>query len=137
MELVRWNPFGLLLRSFFADDLFAREESPRRFSPAIDVTESPQGYTITAELPGVGQEDISVSVADGMLTLEGEKRGEKKEEGNVTRIERYHGRFSRSFRLPGDADGEGVKASFGNGLLTLSIPRREEAKPRQIPVHLN
>jgi len=140
----RWDPFSEL-------DLFDRwlgarpeglgrwlgeEASARRgFQPAVDVSENDDAYVVTAELPGSRPEDVTVELHDGVLTLRGEKRSERSGEKEQTRwVERSFGSFTRSFTLPTNADGDKVDARFENGVLTLTIPKREEAKPRTIAV---
>lgn len=140
----RWEPFSEL-------DLFDRWLGPRRgalgrlfdelpaasrgFQPSVDVSENDDAYVITAELPGAKPEDVTVELHEGVLTLRGEKRSERSGEKEQTRwVERTFGSFSRSFTLPSNAHGEKVDARFENGVLTLTVPKREEAKPRTIAI---
>jgi HSP20 family protein len=137
-----WRPFGewpfprQLLRSL-GDDLFpwpwgARSEA---VLPAMDVRENDQHYAVTVELPGVRKEDVHVELEHGMLTIRGEKKSEREEKKEHCRYtERSYGSFSRSFRLPSDVDADRLEASFKDGVLSLSIPRTEQAKPRAIAI---
>lgn len=93
--------------------------------PAVDVTEDATAFVITAELPGMTEKDVEVSVSSGMLTLKGEKRQEKEEqEKDFYLTERAFGSFERSFSLPDGADAEKVSASFTNGVLTVTLPKK-------------
>jgi HSP20 family protein len=131
----RSSPFGRspwrLLDEFFAQPARAG----RGFAPAVDVAETNEEYVVTAELPGAKPEDVTVELHEGVLTLRGEKKLERDERKEHARyVERVFGSFSRSFSLPQNAEGEKVQASFTNGVLTLRIPKREEAKPRTIHI---
>ncbi len=102
-----------------------------------DIVEGEKSYDITVELPGVSEKDISVTVDEGVLSIKGEKRSEeKKEEDNFFLQERGYGSFQRSFRLPDDVDANKIAANHKNGILTVSLPRNKEAKPkgRQISI---
>ena len=145
----RWSPFSELdffrglepwgrhpgLGRLFADVLGEGQPAARGFAPAVDVAENDDEYIVSAELPGAKREDVTVELHDGVLTLRGEKKGERQEEKNQARyVERTFGSFSRSFTLPGNADAEKMAASFQDGVLTIRIPKREEAKPRVINI---
>lgn len=105
------------------------------FAPAIDVEESEDGYTLHVELPGVPADDVEVSLEENVLTISGERRFyEDRSEQDFRRIERHVGRFHRSVRLPDRVRGDGVTATARDGVLTVSVPKAEEAKPRRIPV---
>jgi len=106
-------------------------------SPASDAKGSDGAYTITMELPGVAEKDIDISVHDGVVTVRGEKTAEREEKGDTWFFaERQYGSFSRTFRLPSDADGDNISADLKDGVLTLSVPkatpRAPEAKKIQI-----
>ncbi|HXV24161.1 MAG TPA: Hsp20/alpha crystallin family protein [Alphaproteobacteria bacterium] len=96
--------------------------------PAVDISETDTGFRITAELPGMKKEDIEISVAQGLLTIKGEKREarEEKEKGYYL-SERRFGTFQRSFQLPSQADADRIEAKFDNGVLTLTLPKSAEA----------
>lgn len=107
------------------------------FAPSLDVKETPQGLELTAELPGVKEEEIHLSVEGEMLTLRGEKREEKTtEEGGLHLQERSYGRFQRSLRLPFAPDPSAVAARFENGVLHVALPRpaQAQAKDNRIPI---
>ena len=90
---------------------------------------------MTAELPGFKENEIQVQMEGGVLTLRGERRHEEEKEGRTFhRRERSYGQFVRSFTLPNNVDRDRIKASFSNGLLEIELPKREEAKPKQIPI---
>ncbi len=113
-----------------------REDLTRAdWMPVVDITEDESGYHIEVEVPGVEKGDLKVTVENGVLSIRGERKFEREEKDKkVHRVERSYGSFLRTFRVPEDADGEGVKAEFKNGLLTVVLPKAEEAKPRQIEV---
>ncbi|MCP3985092.1 MAG: Hsp20/alpha crystallin family protein [bacterium] len=103
--------------------------------PAVDVNESDLAFVVTAELPGAKSEDITVEGHGDLLTIRGEKRSERDEKDEHRRlIERSYGSFSRSFTLPPTADGDRVEADFKDGVLTITIPKQEEHKPRTVPI---
>jgi len=102
----------------------------------VDVVESDDDVTITAELPGLAREDIKVEVKDDVLTLHGERKGEeKREEDGYRWRERRYGTFRRSFSLPSTVKSEDVTAQYEDGVLSVRLPKVEETKPREIPVH--
>lgn len=104
--------------------------------PTVDISETENGFEIHAELPGVTDDDLNVSVTDNLLTIKGEKRQEEKTEGkNYHRVERRYGSFQRSFTLPRQVNTSDIKAGFKDGILTLSIPKVEEAMPTEIQIN--
>jgi HSP20 family protein len=105
------------------------------FLPAIDIAKSDGKITLTAELPGMAESDLNVSVENGILTLKGEKKDEKEtKEKNRYRVERSYGTFQRSFTLPKGVKAEDISAKLKDGVLKVSIPEPEEPKPKSIPV---
>jgi HSP20 family protein len=107
------------------------------WSPAFDVYEEKDNYVIKAELPGMKKEDISVSLHDGDLIISGERKSETKSEGTeVYRAERFFGKFQRSVSLPKTVAANNVKAEYKDGILTVTLPKSEEAKPKQIQVNV-
>ena len=107
----------------------------RGFGPAVDVSESDDYYVITVELPGLKKDDVTVELHEGTLTIRGEKRSEREEEGEHRRhVERSFGTFSRSFSLPANVDGEHIDARFEDGVLTVEIRKTEEAKPKTVDI---
>jgi HSP20 family protein len=105
------------------------------WSPRVDISETDNEFVIKAEIPEVTKEDVKVSVDNGVLTIQGERKQEKEEKGKrFHRVERYYGSFVRSFTLPDNIDETKVKASFKDGMLNLQIPKTAETKPKAIEV---
>jgi len=129
-----WPNFGRLAN--LQDELDRLFESPlQAWAPALDVHEDKDGYHIRVELPGMKREDIEVSLQNGALVISGERKTEEIKEGiEVHRQERYFGRFSRALTLPTAVAGDKVKALYKDGILTVTLPKAEEAKPKQIAV---
>jgi HSP20 family protein len=121
------------------DDLGRLFESPvRAWAPTLDVHEDKDNFVIRAELPGLKREDIDVSLQDGALVISGERKFEKTEEGTeVHRQERYYGKFQRALTLSEPVAADKVKADYKDGVLTVTLPKTEEAKPKKIDVHVN
>jgi HSP20 family protein len=144
MAIVRWDPFRELvamqerLNRFFDearrsdDDVMTQGD----WIPAVDIFQTDQHEVVLkAELPGLKREDIDVQVENNTLTIKGERRQEKSvAKEHYHRVERCYGTFSRSFSLPNTIDSEKVRAEYRNGVLSVTLPLREEAKPRQIQV---
>ncbi len=108
------------------------------FAPRAEATALNAHYEITMELPGVAQEDIDVSLHDGVLTVKGEKRSERKEESEGYFFsEREYGRFQRTFRLPADAKGDDVAADFSNGVLKITVPKLAEEQEQVKKIRVN
>jgi len=130
------SPFAI---DRFFDEPFFRSfnETHRDWSPAVEIIESNEEILLKAELPGMAEEDIHINVEENLLSLTGERTSEKKEEGDYVRSERWYGKFSRSFRLPETAEVEKISAELKKGVLTVTVPKKEEAKPRQIEVKVN
>ena len=106
--------------------------------PTVDISEIENGFEIRAELPGVSEKDINVSVTDNLLTIKGEKHQEAETDGkNYHRVERRYGSFQRSFTLPRHVETDAIKAQFTDGVLTLEIPKAEVAKPTEISITAN
>jgi HSP20 family protein len=140
MNLMRFDPYRefasleeRLQRAFGQTE--RRDESLAAWAPPVDITEEKERILITAELPGFQQDQISIQMENGMLTLSGERKFEK-ESGDKAyhRIERSYGRFVRSFGLPNNVDRDRIQARFVNGLLQVELPKREDAKPRTIKI---
>ncbi|MDX8406986.1 MAG: Hsp20/alpha crystallin family protein [Mariprofundaceae bacterium] len=105
------------------------------WAPSVDIRETNDALLIQAELPGIEKKDIHLEVKDGVLSISGERRYEKDvTEENAHRIERSYGRFSRSFRLPPNIDANKVEASMNNGVLEISLPKCESARPKSITI---
>ena len=139
--LTVWRPFRELAHwPRELDNFFARRTNgeTERFAPAVDIEETGEGVTVRADLPGVKQADIEVTVHEGFLLLSGKRENKKVEEGeNRFYSERSSGAFLRKFRLGPDVDPEHIEASFTDGVLTVELKKKEEIKPRQIPVKTN
>jgi len=146
MTLVRWDPFRELEdMSDRLNRMFSRPALPTAngketmvvadWVPSVDVSETEEGYQIKAEIPDVKKEDVKVTLEDGVLTIQGERKQEKDETGKkYHRVERSYGSFVRSFTLPDLVDEEQVKAEFKDGGLNLHLPKSEKAKPKAIEV---
>ena len=106
------------------------------WTPRVDIYEEDNNYVMKAELPGVKKEDIKVDIKDNVLILKAEKKFEKKvEKENYISLERNYGTYTRNFTLPENMDTDHIKASFKDGVLELTLPKREEIKPREIKVN--
>jgi HSP20 family protein len=105
-------------------------------APAVDIYEDKDSFVVKAELPGMKKEDIDVSLHDGSLSISGERKGEM-ENAEVYRSERFFGRFQRTVILPTPVNTAGINAQYKDGILTVTLPKTEEAKPKQIDVQVN
>lgn len=148
MALVRWQPsnvFGLgndfnrLFEGFTRSGNDAASSGPvSGWKPSVDISETQDEFVVTADLPGINREDLNVTVADGRLTLRGERRQAPTEpEGSVHRVERVYGTFTRAFDLPTAVNADNIAASYRDGVLSVSVPKAEEAKPKQIEVKVS
>ncbi len=144
MAIIRWRPLGEI-DSFrremdrMFDNFFGREtevsESSLTWYPSVDIKETKDDFVLTAEVPGMSKDDIKINISENTLTIKGEKKEEKKEEDhNFHRVERRYGAFQRSFTLPNQIQGNKVKASYKDGILTIAMPKKEEVKPKEIPI---
>ncbi len=105
------------------------------WTPSVDIFENKDNIVLEAELPGLKPEDVNISIENNVLTISGERKFEKKDEGdNFHRVERGYGSFTRSFTLPPTVSAENATAEFENGILHLTLAKREEAKPRRIEI---
>jgi len=143
--LMRWDPFRELEEmSDRLNRMFARPATRTNgketmivadWTPTVDISETDGEYQIKAEIPDVKKEDVKVTLEDGVLTIQGERKQEKEEKGKkYHRIERSYGSFVRSFSLPDVIDEEKVRAEFKDGVLSLHLPKSEKAKPKAIEV---
>ncbi|MFI5092653.1 MAG: Hsp20/alpha crystallin family protein [Candidatus Acidiferrum sp.] len=115
----------------------AEESNLTSWAPAVDIYETEQELVVKADLPEVDPKDLDIRVENNILTIRGERKFENKvNEENYLRVERAYGAFSRSFSLANTVNSEAIKADYQNGVLTLTIPKREEAKPKQIKVNV-
>jgi HSP20 family protein len=147
MPIVRWEPFRDL---FSSQDRFNRlfnqtfsqafnddEGKLGSWAPPVDIYETDSNIVLKAELPGVDAKDVEVRVENNTLFLKGQRKFENEtKEENYHRIERAYGSFTRTFSLPSSIDAEHVAAEFKGGLLTLTLPKREEAKPKTIKINV-
>jgi len=114
------------------------ESALTTWAPAVDIYETPNELVVKADLPEVNEKDIDVRVENNLLTIRGERKFEKSvTEENFLRVERAYGAFSRSFSLPNTVNSETIGAEYKNGVLTVTLPKREESKPRQVKVTVN
>ena len=143
--LTRWEPFrgatalqDQVNRLF--DDVFERtgeESSLTAWAPAVDIYETEHALMVKADLPEVDPKDLDIRVENNILTIRGERNFDKDvQKENYLRVERAYGSFARSFTLANTVNSEAIKADYQNGVLTLSIPKKEEAKPKQIKVNV-
>jgi len=144
MKLAKWDPFHEV------DELLDRYSRPSDWpfrggrdvsvrdadwAPRVDISETDDNFCIKAEVPGIKREDVKINIEDHVLSIHGENEQVKEEEGEqFHRVERYYGSFRRSFTLPENVDEEKIEANFKDGLLTLTIPKTEAAKPKSIEV---
>jgi len=120
-----------------AFDRTSDEANLTTWAPAVDIFETEQSLVVKADLPDIQPEDLDIRVDNNILTIRGERKFEKKVDGNnYLRVERAYGSFSRSFSLANTVNTEAIQADYKNGVLTLNIPKREEAKPKQIKVQV-
>jgi HSP20 family protein len=113
----------------------SQESNLTTWAPAVDIFENEHELVVKADLPDVDPKALDIRVENNLVTIRGERKFEKKSsEGNYLRVERSYGAFARSFSLANTVNSEAIKADYQNGVLTLSIPKREEAKPKQIKV---
>ena len=118
-------------------DRSSEEASITTWAPAVDIFETQQELVVKADLPDVKPEELDIRVENNILTIRGERKFEKKvAEDKYLRVERSYGSFSRSFSLANTVNAEAIKAEYKNGVLTLTVPKREEAKPKQIKVNV-
>ena len=147
MDLVPWKPFRDELSTFRKemDRLWNRafgETAPgsvfeTEWQPSADIAETAESITVKAELPGLEPKDIEVTLSDDLLTIKGEKKKEEeKKDEKVHRSERFYGMFERSFRLPSSIKMDKVEAKFEKGVLTITLPKTEEAKTKEIKVQV-
>ena len=136
MNLVHWDPIRDFENLFRAGSVAPGiRERASSWTPAIDVRELSDAYRVDVELPAVAPEDVEVSCKDGLLTISGERKYEREnDDERVHRSERLYGRFARSLRLPNDADQDAIEATATHGVVTISVAKRETARPRSIEV---
>lgn len=145
MTLIRWEPFREL------DDIFSRysplfgrtgravaRQEDAAWAPAANISETDAEYLIKAELPEVSKDDVKVTVDENVITISGERRKEAEhQDEKLHRVESFYGQFSRSFRLPEDADIGAIQAESRNGMLKVRVPKTPAPKPRTVEVQVN
>jgi HSP20 family protein len=144
--LTRWEPFrefstlqDRMNRLFRETQGNGQDESltSSSFAPAVDVYEDEHNVTLKIEVPGIDEKDIDVRIENNTLTVHGERKIEKEEkEENYRRVERQYGSFTRTFNLPPTVDAERVQADYDKGVLKITLPKKAEAKPKQIKVNV-
>jgi HSP20 family protein len=146
MNLVRWDPLKELeemserLNRMFTRPISGRQNGKEALTvadwiPQVDISEADHEYVIMAELPGLKKDDVKITLEDGVLTIQGERKQEKEEKGiRYHRMERAYGSFVRSFTLPDVIDDAKVAAEFKDGVLYIRLPKSEKAKPKAIEV---
>jgi HSP20 family protein len=158
MSLIRWNPvrdltswddmlpditqmqrgINRLFDSFFRGGQLDDGSYGSFLSPSVDIVEHEDSYIVEAELPGLTKDDVKISVESNILTIRGEKKREQTKEGrNYHRTERAYGSFMRSFTLPTSVKADKIEANYRNGILTINLPKVEEAKPKTIEVKVH
>jgi len=146
-SIARWNPFAEMadlqremdkvFGDFYGRTPFRMAATEAMWSPLVDIHETKDNILLQIEVPGVKQEDIHVSIEDGTLTLNGERKRETEvKEDQYHRVERSYGHFERRILLPSEVDSDRVKASYRDGVLEIQLPKKEEAKPKQIRVEV-
>lgn len=142
-NIMRWEPFRNLsalqeqVNRLFQSNFPSRGDqfALTAWVPAVDVYEAEDELVIKADLPDVSEKDLDVRVENNMLNIHGERKFEQKvKEENYLRTERAYGSFSRSFSLPNSVNTEGVKAEYKDGVLTITLPKRAESKPKQVKI---
>jgi HSP20 family protein len=130
------DPVALMRNIFGFDPFFAPEARVTRaqvFMPSFEVKEQDDSYVLVADMPGVKEADLDISLHDNVLTISGSRQAEERKEGDTYYLyERQYGSFSRSFSLPEEANTEGIEAKLDNGVLRVTIGKRAESKPRKI-----
>jgi HSP20 family protein len=145
MEIMKWEPFRELsslrqeMNRLF-DSFFDRERpafKERQWVPAIDVSETPEEIKVKAELPGIDEKDISLSLSGNNLMIKGERKEEKEEKDkHFHRIERAYGAFQRVISLPVSIEADKIKAEYKKGVLEIHLPKKAEAVPKKIPINI-
>ena len=145
MAIIRWDPFrGMMtlrekMNKLFEDTFSSRGEEKDLFSgtwtPSVDIYESENALVLTAEVPGLDENEVEIKIEDNTLILQGERKFEKeKKEENYHRIERSYGSFYRSFSLPNYINVEKISAEHENGVLKITMPKKPELKPRKVKI---
>ena len=145
--ITRWDPFrefstlqdrmNRLFRESFTEGGHEEALTTTNFAPPVDVYEDEHNVSLKIEVPGIDEKDIDVRLENNTLTVHGERKFEKEEkEENFRRVERQYGSFTRSFTLPATVDADKVSANYDKGILKITLPKKAEAKPKQIKVSI-
>jgi HSP20 family protein len=146
MAIIRWDPFRdvVTLRermNRMFEDVFSgraeegRDKTTSTWAPSVDIFETEKELVLTAEIPGIDEKDIEIKIEDNTLSLKGERTFEKEtKEENYHRIERSYGSFYRAFTLPNSIDPERIQATHENGVLKITMPKRDELQPRKVKI---
>lgn len=149
MNLVKWDPLTELEAvSSRLNRMFGRTSLPAEtnremlsvadWMPSVDISESDNAYLVKAEIPGVNKDDVKVTIEDGMLTIQGERKQEQEDSGKkYHRIERCYGSFMRSFRVPDDADESAAHAEFKNGMLNVTLNKTQKRRSNAVNVSIS
>ncbi|MCB2203293.1 Hsp20/alpha crystallin family protein [bacterium] len=145
MTVVRWNPLNDMMnlqrefnRVFNGMDTKRHDEDYESavWSPMVDIVENEDAYTLTFDLPGMKKDNIHMNFSDGTLKISGERAAiEESKDNTCHRVERVSGKFYRSFNFPTQVNSDGISARYEDGVLTVSVPKAEEVKPRQISIN--
>jgi HSP20 family protein len=144
-ELAKWTPFrevsrlrdemDRLWQDFFGPGRRALRPMAEEWIPAVDISDTADKVTVRVEVPGMDAKNIEISLSGDILTIKGEKKAEKEEKGeNFYLAERSYGSFARSLRLPAEVEGDKIEASYKQGVLTITCPKKEVVKPKQIEI---
>ncbi|HID11924.1 MAG TPA: Hsp20/alpha crystallin family protein [Candidatus Latescibacteria bacterium] len=140
MALVGWRPLDELMRvhdevsRLFRSFLQRTEEGT--WYPDMDIAETEDAFYVRAELPGMSKDDVKITLQDSVLTISGEKKCQTTDGETLLRTERYYGPFQRSFTLPSSVQVDAITATLENGVLTVKLPKAEEAKPKSVPIEV-
>ena len=146
MTLVKWSPrptsifddMDKMISNVFENDWNFPVRSITNWSPPVDVKETDDSFTINADIPGLNKKEVNVNVANGIVSISGERKfDEKKESDNYHYRERQYGSFSRTFNIPDSVKEDDISASFKNGILTIELPKTEVALPKKREIKIN
>ena len=150
MAIIRWRPMrdfmtvqdemNRMFDQFFAREPWGGDESMSKaeWSPTVDISENKDEYLVSAELPGMKKEDVQITYANNILKIEGERqKEEEKQDTNYHRVERLYGKFCRTFQVPTQIQADKIAADFKNGILTVHLPKAEEAKPKEVQIKIS
>ena len=134
--VTRFNPQRLFEPFFGRFNFLDDQLTSGTWAPPVDVAEDQNHILVKVEVPGMDEKELRVNFEDGLLTVSGERQFERKDDRNYHRIERSYGSFVRTFSLPRTVDANAITADYKNGVLEIAIPKKEEAKPKQIQINV-